>query len=125
MDEDELFEALARETEEVREEVWELTPEQAERFLNEDGYVYVMTVFQKGEPQGLFTQKEMWEDPESFSPIMNDPNLTQTQKAAAIEERIRRSRGREWSPPSASAAVYDEHPSGRPRKGLLARLFGR
>jgi hypothetical protein len=99
MDPDEMFEALESEAHEVREEEWDLTEDQVKQFLNDDGYAYVMTVFYDGKPRRFLTQKEIWEDPESFAPTMNDPNLTPAQKAAAVEERIRRSRAQRRGTP--------------------------
>jgi len=90
MDGDEIAEALMREMDEVREEEWELTEDEAVHFVNDDGYVYVMTVWRKGKPELLFTQKEIWEDPEGFARILQDPNLSPEQKVAQIKEAIRR-----------------------------------
>jgi hypothetical protein len=86
-DPDELDEWLG-ELEAVREEEWELTESQVERFLNRDGYVYVITVFSEGEPQMCFTQKELWEDLESFMPIINDPSLSSEEMLAKIQRAI-------------------------------------
>jgi hypothetical protein len=99
MEPDEMFEVLEREAHEVREEEWDLSEDQVKQFLNDDGYAYVMTVFDGGKPSRFLTQKEIWEVPQSFAPIMNDPNLTPAQKAAAVEKRIRRSRAQRRGTP--------------------------
>jgi hypothetical protein len=88
MDVDELAETAMKEMDEVREEEWELTDEQAARFVREDGYAYVMTVFREGTPQLCLTQKEVWEDPASFAGIVSDAALSPEQKREEIQRLI-------------------------------------
>lgn len=88
MDEDELFRTLMGQMDEVREEEWELTDEQAARFVRDDGYAYAMTVFRQGEPELYLTQKEVWEDPERFADIQNDTALSPEEKIEEIDRLI-------------------------------------
>jgi hypothetical protein len=108
MDEDDLFETLAREMDEVREEEWELTDEQAARFVHKDGYAYAMTVFREGKPELYLTQKEVWQDPSRFTPILDDPKLSPDRKAEEIQRLIMESRG---SPKADGTATQQGPPS--------------
>lgn len=99
--EDDLAEGLMREMYEVREEEWELSDEQAACFVHEDGYAYAMTVFEGGKPQLVLTQKEVWDDPDSFASIAQDPTLLPEQKTEEIRRLIMERRRAQSSTPTA------------------------
>jgi hypothetical protein len=107
MDEDDLAEVLMGEMDEVREEEWELTDEEAARFVHEDGHAYAMTVFKEGAPQLYLTRKEVWEDPESFAGVLNDATLSPEQKTGGVQRLImdRRRGSNHTAPPTDEAVV--------------------
>ena len=74
----------------VQEELRELSDDIVERFLDEDGCVYMRRWYKNGEPIQAFVTKEIWSDDfnKQGISIMLDSNLSEKEKDEKLEKHM-------------------------------------
>jgi len=79
---------------EITEEYWELDDNIVERFADEDGVVYAISVFEEGVLKHYFLKKNTWQNLEEIETVVSNRNLPEVVKQGlvqAIMDREKRS----------------------------------
>ncbi len=68
----------------IEEDLWELSDDVVEKFVDEENYAYAIACYEKGELIYRMATKKFWERQEQMLRIMMDQNLSPEMKQGKI-----------------------------------------
>ncbi|MCX5749036.1 MAG: hypothetical protein NTZ10_02150 [Candidatus Saganbacteria bacterium] len=70
----------------VKEALWELSDDTAQKYVDENGYAYAICTYDTGELKYYFISRRLWEKQEQMGKILMDQNLSPEQQQEAVRK---------------------------------------
>lgn len=72
----------------VREQYWELDAETINKFADENGHIYSICAYEKGEPKYYFVKWKIWDKTEELEKLVEDSHLSEDQRFIAAMKLV-------------------------------------
>ena len=70
----------------IKEDYWELSEEQENKWVDEEGIAYINLHYEAGQPQYSFVSKMLWDKWDKVEEIMLNQTLSSEEQAQAIQK---------------------------------------